>query len=105
MRWLVHLLERKRKDLKRGESMLKNKSNSKDHLDKNKRNLKDHLDKNKGNLGNCDLNLADYGEKEFKYLKIALQNCEDKDAYIEVGIKNLGGETTRRTKPEKKQDD
>lgn len=38
--------------------------------------------------GEADLNLASFSEDgEFKYHKLALKNCQDDDAYIEVGIK------------------
>lgn len=44
-------------------------------------------DKGKGLLGEADLNLCEYGDNEFKILKLPLKNCSDPDGYIEIGIK------------------
>ncbi|CDW83998.1 UNKNOWN [Stylonychia lemnae] len=41
----------------------------------------------KGLLGEADLNLSDYQENEFRYMKLPLRNCSDPDAYLEVGLK------------------
>ena len=40
-----------------------------------------------GFLGEADLNLSDYQENEFKYMRLNLRNCADPDAYLEVGLK------------------
>jgi hypothetical protein len=44
-------------------------------------------DKGKGVLGEADLNLSEYQENEFKVIKIALKNCADPEAFIEVGLR------------------
>lgn len=44
-------------------------------------------DKAKGVLGEADLNLSDYQEGEYKIFKLPLKNCEDGEAYIEVGLR------------------
>lgn len=54
-----------------------------------------NVDKGKGILGEADLNLSDYQENEYKYLKLPLRKCHDSDAYIEVGIR--GTEAREKT--------
>lgn len=44
-------------------------------------------DKGKGVLGEADLNLSDYTEYEFRYMRLPLKGCSDSDAFIEVGLK------------------
>ncbi len=44
-------------------------------------------DKGRGFLGEADLNLAEYHEDEFKYMKLPLRKCDDTEAFIEVGIR------------------
>ena len=44
-------------------------------------------DKGKGVLGEADLNLCDYSEGEFRYVKLPLKGCADSEAYVEVGLK------------------
>lgn len=33
------------------------------------------------------MNLSQFGDGEFKIIKLSLKNCKDPDAYIEVGLK------------------
>lgn len=44
-------------------------------------------DKGKGPLGECELNLRNYNEGEFRILKLHLKKCIDEEAYMEVGLK------------------
>ena len=44
-------------------------------------------DKARGTLGKADLDLALYGENEFKIIKLPLMNCKYEGAFIEVGLK------------------
>ena len=44
-------------------------------------------DKGKGVLGETELNLREYNEKEFKILKLHLKKCIDDDAFMEVGLR------------------
>eukprot|EP00347_Sterkiella_histriomuscorum_P006359 403353063 len=44
-------------------------------------------DKGKGVLGEAELNLSEYQEQEFRYMKLQLKGCSDPDAFIEVGLK------------------
>jgi hypothetical protein len=40
-------------------------------------------------LGEADLNLCEYGENDYKIIKISLRKCEDPNAFIEVGLKGI----------------
>nr|ACK37609.1 hypothetical protein [Kahliella matisi] len=42
------------------------------------------VDKGKGTLGEADLNLSEYGEGEYKIMKLRLNNCQDPDGFIEI---------------------
>ncbi|CDW77592.1 UNKNOWN [Stylonychia lemnae] len=44
-------------------------------------------DKSKTSLGEADLNLCDYGENDYRNLKLPLRKCDDSAAYIEVAIR------------------
>lgn len=44
-------------------------------------------DKGKGVLAETDLNLSDYTEGEYRYMKLPLKNSIDPDGHIEVGLK------------------
>lgn len=44
-------------------------------------------DKTKTPLGEADMNLCDYGENDYRTLKLNLKKCEDPNAYIEVAIR------------------
>ena len=44
-------------------------------------------DKARGTLGKAELDLALYGDNEFKTIKLPLQNCKYEGAFIEVGLK------------------
>lgn len=44
-------------------------------------------DKTKTPLGEADLNLSEYGENEYKTMKLNLRKCEDSNAYIEVALR------------------
>ena len=44
-------------------------------------------EKTKSVLGEADLDLSEYVENENKQFKLTLKNCEDEEAYIEVGVK------------------
>ena len=46
-------------------------------------------DKGKGILGECDLNLSEYTENEFKIMKLPLKNCADPEGYIEIGLRGV----------------
>lgn len=46
-------------------------------------------DKGKGVLGEADLNLRDYSEKEFKIIKLPLKKCIDEEAFMEIGLRAL----------------
>lgn len=38
-------------------------------------------------LGEADLNLCEFGDKDFKSLKLKLKNCQDENAFIEVALR------------------
>jgi len=44
-------------------------------------------DKTKTPLGEADMNLCDYGENDYRTLKLNLKKCDDPNAYIEVAIR------------------
>ena len=46
-------------------------------------------DKTRGTVGKAELDLALYGDNEFKTIKLPLQNCKYEGAFIEVGIKGI----------------
>ena len=55
-------------------------------------------DRGKGILGEAELNLSDYKEKEYRIMKLELKNCSDPDAYIEIGLRaTLAKEKTAST--------
>lgn len=44
-------------------------------------------DKTKTPLGEADLNLSEYGENEYKTMKLSLRKCEDPSGQIEVALR------------------
>lgn len=50
-------------------------------------------------MGETDLNLSDYAENEFRYYKLALKNCADPDAYIEVGLRGVVAKEKKESTP------
>ena len=62
------------------------------------------IDKKNDILGEADLNLIDYGDGEYKILKLQLKKCADPDAYVEVGLRGTAGkekglDTSRSHRP------
>eukprot|EP00347_Sterkiella_histriomuscorum_P014694 403359906 len=56
-------------------------------------------DKSKTALGEADLNLSEYGENDYKVMKLNLRKCEDPSGYIEVALRGtLVAEKTQRAK-------
>ena len=56
-------------------------------------------DKSKTALGEADLNLSEYGENDYKVMKLNLRKCEDPSGYIEVALRGtLVAEKTPRAK-------
>ena len=44
-------------------------------------------DKTKTPLGEADLNLSEYGENDYKSMKLSLRKCDDPNGYIEVALR------------------
>lgn len=40
-------------------------------------------------LGEADLNLSEYGENDYKIMKLNLRKCDDPSAYIEVALRGI----------------
>jgi hypothetical protein len=40
-----------------------------------------------GPLGEANFNLTQYGDGEYKTIKLPLKNCSDPDAFVEIAIK------------------
>jgi hypothetical protein len=47
-------------------------------------------------LGEADLNLANFGNGDFKIIKLSLKKCADDDAFIEVGLRGTEASATRK---------
>lgn len=55
-------------------------------------------------MGEADLNLSDYTENEFRYIRLPLRNCSDPDGYIEVGLRGVVAKEKKQESTPKNKD-